>query len=89
MTDLSPEERQYLIEKFKSGDYCPECGGYHLRACPRIQKYAMRYKPENPELVLERQVEFWPPGSWEEGIIFPEDVYDEDPSSINGKADAN
>ena len=39
--------------------------------CPRIQR--IERHSDGTVLVLE----FWPPGHWEDNVIFPHDVYDE------------
>jgi hypothetical protein len=75
---LTPEERRSAQEIFDTGAACPECGGLHMRACPRVKSYRIKYKPENTELVLEREVEYFPPGTWEDTIVFRDDVYEED-----------
>jgi hypothetical protein len=92
--DLTPEDKASAREIFSGSvkdpqgrqvEACYFCGGLHDRVagldpdrqpCPRIKR-------------LERHVdgtllsvEFWAPGRWESGIVFPRDVYDEE-------ADAN
>jgi hypothetical protein len=49
---------------------CTHCGGWHLRACPRVKR--MVFSGDGRNVV---EVEFWRPGEWpEDGIVWPEDV---------------
>jgi len=59
---------------------CYYCGGIHVRVaklpdhgqpCPRIKRIVFG-SSESPS-----EVEFWPNGTWEKGIVFPEDVADD------------
>lgn len=50
---------------------CRWCGGIHAGECPRVKHIV--YHPSDAREV--REVEFWPDGEWNRGIvIFPEDV---------------
>ena len=72
-TPLTAEEKAGYREQFERKAQCIHCGGCHLRACPRVRRIVMRNKEEISE------VEFWAWGSWPtDGIVFPEDVYDEE-----------
>ncbi len=73
---LTPEQRLAARDLFDAG-VCPDCGGIHQRACPRVQSYVIRYKPETNQ-IIERSVTFFPPGTWEENVLFRDDVYEED-----------
>jgi hypothetical protein len=56
---------------------CQDCGGLHARACPRIQ--AVRAVINGDGVVIEREVSYWAPGTWEKYVdIFPEEAYYED-----------
>jgi hypothetical protein len=69
--ELTAEEKAGYQEQFKTGKGCVQCGGLHLRACPRVKRLVMRNNEEISE------VEFWADGSWPKNdVIFPEDVYD-------------
>jgi len=69
---LTDEEREGYREQLKQGKACVQCGGFHLRACPRVKRLVMR----NAEEIAE--VEFWPDGQWpKDNVIFPEDVFEE------------
>jgi hypothetical protein len=71
--NLTDEERAGYREQFAKKQACVQCGGLHLRACPRVRRVVMRNKEEIAE------VEFWADGHWpKDGIIFPEDVYGDD-----------
>jgi hypothetical protein len=74
---LTPEEKAAAKEQFDNGAFCPECGGLHFRSCPRVHSYRIRYKPENAEIVLEREVIYWPPGTWEDDVVFKDEIYDD------------
>ena len=48
---------------------CPECGGFHGRACPRVKRKAYNAQGKIVE------VEYWPWGQWPTtDIIWPEQV---------------
>jgi hypothetical protein len=84
MPYLSPQLREAAKAMFTGEDKdhppCQDCGGVHARACPRIAK--LHTVVNGDGIVTERTVEYWAPGSWEShGIIFPEDVYDDDDAS--------
>jgi hypothetical protein len=52
---------------------CEDCGGYHLRACPRVKRKV--FTSGNPT-----EVEYFE--TWDDTwVIFPEDIYDEDDDS--------
>lgn len=60
---------------------CYYCGGIHVRVaklpeylqpCPRIKRVVFGASDHPVE------VEFWPNGSWETGIVFPDDVAADD-----------
>lgn len=61
---------------------CWYCGGIHTRVtnlpaqmqpCPRVKR--IEWSP-NGETIAS--VEFWPNGDWEDSVVFPSDVWDED-----------
>lgn len=68
---LSAEELAELVEliaanrEFIRVHGCLHCGGLHVRACPRIKSQVLR----GPEVT---EVEFWPPGTWEHLVYFPD-----------------
>jgi len=58
---------------------CEDCGGLHQRACPRIKRQVwIRTGPGDGK---RSEVEYWPPGWDDTGVIWPEDAFDEDDSS--------
>jgi hypothetical protein len=72
---MTPELRGIYQGVFaaRPGEPCPECGGFHLRACPRVKRQVWHPNGNRTE------VEYWPPGTWEDQeIIWPEDVFEED-----------
>jgi hypothetical protein len=69
--EFTSDELEGYREQFQQNKQCTHCGGLHLRACRRVRKIIMRNREEISE------VEFWRDGQWdEEGIIWPEDVWD-------------
>lgn len=64
---------------------CEDCGGLHRRACPRIA--AVRVAISDKGVIVERDVTYWAPGVWEAGIVWPDDVWEEEDS--DGKADGS
>lgn len=70
---------------FAAGSACPDCGGIHQRACPRIRRQVwLRSGPGDGQ---RTEVEYWQEYS-DEGIIWPEDAYDPgDPDSTEDGAD--
>ena len=77
MSKLTPEERAVLkasgIFDERPGGLCKDCGGYHIRACPRIKRQVWMGNGNRTE------VEFWQHGQWDESaVIWTEDIYDSD-----------
>jgi len=75
MTKLTPEERAAFrssgIFDTRPESLCEDCGGYHLRACPRIKREVKLGNGNRTE------VEYW--DKWDESsTVYPEDVYDEE-----------
>lgn len=77
---LTPDEKIALRAVFptRPESACKHCGGYHLRACPRIKRIA--WIGEGAGTGNEVEVEYWPAFD-DENIIWPEDVYDEEDDS--------
>jgi hypothetical protein len=70
---LTSEEKYALRPIFDSRPEkaCLDCGGYHLRACPRIKREVHLGNGNRTE------VEYWP--QWDDSeVIYPEDVLDDD-----------
>ena len=55
---------------------CPDCGGVHARACPRIKSESVVLSAEGQ--IVQREVHYWPPGQWEAGIVFADDAFEKD-----------
>lgn len=74
---LDEEQRRILRAVFpdRPDSACPDCGGYHLRACPRIK--LQRWIGEGAGTGNRIEVEYWPEFD-DENIIWPEDVFDEE-----------
>jgi hypothetical protein len=74
MSKLTPEERAALRASGIFGNrpesLCEDCGGYHLRKCPRIRSQEWLGNGNRVK------VEYWE--SWDESsTIFTEDVFDD------------
>lgn len=71
--ELSESERVLLRRVFpdRPEKACEDCGGYHLRACPRIKSQGFLGNGNRVS------VEYWP--QWDESFtVWPEDVWEED-----------
>jgi hypothetical protein len=83
MPGISPQMREFAQRVFADEETqkpCQDCGGVHARVCPRIQ--SSRIVINEKGVITEREVAYWAPGVWESyGIIWPEDVYDDDDAS--------
>ena len=56
----------------RSETVCEDCGGFHLRACPRVKRKAFH---ANGNLI---EVEYWNQRDYDDSeTIYPEDVWDE------------
>lgn len=74
MTDLTREQRLHLRSLFdnRPENACLDCGGYHLRACPRIRRQVWIGNGNRIE------VEYWQDGQYDDSeTIYPEDVFDD------------
>lgn len=75
MPKLTREERDSMKNTGLFSDrpegLCGDCGGYHLRKCPRVRREVYLGNGNRVE------VEYWE--KWDEGqVIFIEDVFEED-----------
>ena len=74
MADLTRAEKTAARELFEADQACPDCGGLHKRACPRVRRQVwLRTGAGDGQ---RTEVEFWPPGWDDTGVIWPEDAYD-------------
>jgi hypothetical protein len=76
---MSPEMREFAQKVFADEvdqKPCQDCGGVHTRICPRLS--SVRTVISDKGIITERDVTYWAPGTWETGIIWAEDVYDDD-----------
>lgn len=74
---LSDEQRRILRAVFptRPDSACEDCGGFHLRSCPRIK--LQRWIGEGAGTGNRVEVEYWPSGQYDdEETIYPEDVWD-------------
>jgi hypothetical protein len=73
------DAKQAARELFTTQNRCDDCGGIHLRACPRIQ--SVRVKINESGVVTERDVTYWPWNTgWERHVNWPEDAFEDDDS---------
>jgi hypothetical protein len=75
MTHRRPtsQEKRQLRELFASlpREVCPDCGGYHWRACPRVKRKTFH---PNGNIV---EVEYWQ--DWDDSEVFwPEEIWDDE-----------
>jgi len=77
MADLTVAQKQLLQGLFKSPEAsCLDCGGYHLRSCPRVKRQAWIGNGNRTE------VEYWQSGQYDDSeTIYPEDVFDDTESA--------
>ena len=72
---LSDEEKAVLREVFttRPDAPCADCGGYHLRSCPRVRRQV--WIGQGSAAGVRTEVEYWP--SWDESnTVWPEEVFD-------------
>lgn len=59
-----------------------------MRACPRVKRYRIKYNADHPvgyDLeVIEREVEYFPPGTWEKEVVFVDEVFEDDDDEVPG-----
>lgn len=78
MASLTRQEKLDAQAIFAEGKGCPDCGGIHQRACPRVRRQVwVRSGPGDGQRL---EVEYWRTFD-DSAIIWPEDAYDMDPDS--------
>jgi len=79
---LTRQEKLDAQAIFARGEACPDCGGIHQRACPRIKRQVwLRTGAGAGE---RTEVEYWRTFD-DTGVIWPEDAFD--PDDGEGAAD--
>lgn len=77
LTELTREQKNEFREKvFRSRPDAPcrDCGGFHLRACPRVRREV--YIGQGAGAGTRIEVEYWE--KWDDSnVIWPEDAWDE------------
>jgi len=76
---LTAEEKRDLRAVFpeRPDSACYDCGGYHLRACPRVK--LQEWLGQGPGAGTRVKVEYWPDQAYDDSeTIYPEDVFDEE-----------
>jgi len=72
---LSDEDKRLLREQVfanQSMTACLDCGGAHLRACPRIRRQV--WVGQGSSAGTRTEVEYWP--EWDDSMVaYPEDVW--------------
>jgi hypothetical protein len=73
MDSLSEEEREAARRVFGDGSQvCSFCGGFHLRACPRVAEFEL-YEAHGEVAGSIKRVRFWAAGEWDERcVVWPE-----------------
>ena len=81
MADLTRAEKVAARELFEAGEACPDCGGLHKRACPRVRRQVwLRVGAGDGQ---RTEVEFWP--TWDDSFVtYPEDAWDPDEGGDGG-----
>ena len=73
--DLSDEQKAALREIFttRPDSPCEDCGGFHLRSCPRVKRQA--WVGQGMGAGARTEVEYW--AEWDDSFVaYPEDVFD-------------
>lgn len=71
---MTEEEKRFLQGVFdaRPEHSCRDCGGYHLRACPRIKRQT--WIGQGQAAGNRTEVEYWE--TWDDSeVIYPEDVF--------------
>lgn len=63
---------------------CEDCGGIHQRACPRIKRQV--WIGQGSSAGTRTEVEYWPPGWDDAGVIWPEDAFADNDDDEDGAA---
>ena len=70
---LTRQEKLDAQAIFAAGEACPDCGGIHKRACPRVRRQVwVRAGPGDGQRL---EVEYWRTFD-DSAIVWPEDAYD-------------
>ena len=72
MSNPTQDEKRFLRSLFdeRPDRTCRDCGGYHMRACPRVKRQVWLGNGNRVE------VEYWQ--QWDDSeVIWPEDVFDD------------
>lgn len=77
--DQKAEARQiFAAAGTETSQICSFCGGFHMRACPRVAEFEL-YEQQGMNPGGLKRVQFWPEGGWDDSfIIWPEDLGDGD-----------
>ena len=75
---LTRQEKLEAQAIFAAGNACTDCGGIHQRACPRIKRQV--WIGQGASAGTRTEVEYWPPGWDDTGVIWPEEAFDDEDS---------
>lgn len=88
MARLAPGEKRDAQAIFRGEvpgkTACEDCGGLHQRACPRIKRQV--WVGQGSGAGNRTEVEYWPPGWDDTGVIWPEDAFDPSDDEPEGAA---
>ena len=78
MAKLTKLEKAAAQQIFAEGKACPDCGGVHQRACPRIQSQEWHPNGNRVSVTYFKRYD-------DTGVVWPEDAYDpEDTEAASG-----
>jgi hypothetical protein len=76
LSELTEEDKEFFrseIFNTRPAGPCEDCGGFHLRSCPRIRRVTTI--GEGQAVGNRLEVEYWE--KWDDSeVIYPEDVWD-------------
>jgi hypothetical protein len=80
---LTRQEKLDAQAIFAADQACPDCGGIHKRACPRIRRQV--WVGAGSAVGTRTEVEYWRQGQWDESVvIWPEEAFDPDMEADGG-----
>lgn len=71
MASLTPQQKRDAQQIFAEGKACPDCGGIHQRACPRIKRLELHPNGNRIGVTYFKSFD-------DTGVIWPDDAYDPD-----------
>ena len=74
---LTRQEKLDAQAIFDAGNACPDCGGIHRRACPRVRRQV--WVGQGASAGTRTEAEYWETYD-DSAIIWPEDAFDPEDS---------